>query len=140
MTITANWFSPANPTWRETFVKWQEKARVVLSVGVSGQAYALHVTTMEIRITVIDKVPAAEIGNIPCISETLDLPPLLTLIEQLPERSLWQHSTVKTPPVASKVVKLPRRTVVDQPQTVSEIPDVAVLEYELVEWSGSETL
>ena len=26
VTITANWFSPANPTWRETFVKWQEKA------------------------------------------------------------------------------------------------------------------
>nr|WP_306422202.1 strawberry notch family protein [Nostoc sp. CHAB 5715] len=140
VTITANWFSPNNPTWRETFVKWQEKARVVLSVGVSGKTYALHGTTMETRITVIDKVPAAEIGNIPCISETLDLPQLLTLIEQLSERSSWQHSTVKTPPVASKVVKLSRRTVVDQPQTVSEIPDVAVLEYELVEWSGSETL
>ncbi|WP_230967161.1 hypothetical protein [Nostoc commune] len=26
VTITANWFSPANPSWRETFVRWQEKA------------------------------------------------------------------------------------------------------------------
>ena len=129
VTITANWFSPNNPTWRETFVKWQEKARVVLSVGVSGKAYALHGTTMETRITVIDKIPAAEIGNIPCIPETLDLPELLTLIEQLPKRSSWQHSTFKTPPVtAAKVVKLPRRTVVDQPKTVSFLPDVAVLE------------
>lgn len=141
VTISANWFSPDNPTWRKTFVKWQEKARVVLSVGVSGQAYALHGTTMETRITVIDKIPAAEIGNIPCIRETLDLPELLTLIEQLPERSSWQHSTVKAAVVAAKVVKLPKRTVVvDQPQTVSLIPDVAVLEYELVEWSGSDSL
>ncbi|MEH2452640.1 strawberry notch-like NTP hydrolase domain-containing protein [Nostoc sp.] len=142
VTITANWFSPNNPTWRETFVKWQEKARVVLSVGVSGKVYALHGTTMETRITVIDKVPTAEIGNIPCIGETLELPELLALIEQLPERSSWQHSTVKTPSVtASKVVKLPRRTVVvAQPETVSSLPDVAVLEYELVEWSGSDSL
>ncbi|MEH2327379.1 MAG: hypothetical protein V7K32_28240 [Nostoc sp.] len=44
VTITANWFSPNNPTWRETFVKWQEKAQVVLSVGVIGKAYALHGT------------------------------------------------------------------------------------------------
>lgn len=26
VTITANWFSPANQIWRETFEKWQEKA------------------------------------------------------------------------------------------------------------------
>ncbi|MHC5855035.1 strawberry notch-like NTP hydrolase domain-containing protein [Nostoc sp.] len=141
VTITANWFSPANPTWRETFVKWQEKARVVLSVGVSGKAYAKHGTTMETRITVIDKVPSDNPSNIPCIRETLDLPQLLTLIEQLPERSSWQHSTVKAAVVAAKVIKLPKRTVVvDQPQTVSLIPDVAVLEYELVEWSGSDSL
>ncbi|AUB35590.1 Superfamily II DNA or RNA helicase, SNF2 family [Nostoc flagelliforme CCNUN1] len=24
VTISANWFSPANPTWRETFVKFQQ--------------------------------------------------------------------------------------------------------------------
>ncbi len=139
VTITANWFSPNNPTWRETFLKWHSEAQVVLSVGVIGKAYALHGTTMETRITVIDKIPAAEIGNIPCIGETLDLPELLTLIEQLPGRSSWQHSTVKAV-VAAKVVKLPKRIVVDQPQTVSLIPDVAVLEYELVEWSGSDSL
>ncbi|MGF2037480.1 MAG: strawberry notch-like NTP hydrolase domain-containing protein [Nostoc sp. CmiVER01] len=141
VTITANWFSPDNPTWRETFVKWQEKARIVLSVGVIGKAYALHGTTMETRITVIDKVPATEISNIPCIRETLDLPEILALIEELPERSLWQHSTVKTPSVtASKVVQLRKRQTVAQPETLSSLPDVAVLEYELVEWSGSDSL
>ncbi|MFN6486930.1 MULTISPECIES: strawberry notch family protein [unclassified Nostoc] len=115
-------------------------ARIVLSVGVIGKAYALHGTTMETRITVIDKVPSDNPSNIPCIRETLDLPQLLPLIEQLPQRSLWQHSTAKAEAAVAKVVKLPKRTVADQPQTVFEIPDVAVLEYELVEWSGSDSL
>ncbi|MCC5655294.1 hypothetical protein LC609_37280 [Nostoc sp. XA013] len=110
VTITANWFSPNNPTWRETFVKWHSEARVLLSVGVSGKAYALHGTTMETRITVIDKVPATEINNIPCIRETLDLPEILALIEQLPERSLWQHSTVKTLPVTARTYALTNKT------------------------------
>ena len=140
VTLSANWFSPLHPTWRETFVKWQEKARVLMSVGVSGKAYTLHGTTMETRITIIDKVPSDNHKQIPCIQQTLDLPELLALIEQLPQRSLWQHSTAKAEAAVAKVVKLPKRTVVDQTQTVSLIPDVAVLEYELVEWSGSDSL
>ncbi|MBU7585691.1 MAG: strawberry notch family protein [Nostoc sp. TH1S01] len=141
VTITANWFSPANPSWRETFVKWQEKSSVMLSVGVSGKAYAKHGTTIETRITVIDKVPADHPGDIPCIRETLDLPELLTLIEQLPRRSQWNAATIQAAAVATKVVKLPtNRTVVAQPEPTAEIPDVVVLEYEVVEWVANEGL
>ncbi|MBD2682942.1 MULTISPECIES: strawberry notch family protein [Nostoc] len=149
VTITANWFSPHNPTWRETFVKWQEFASVVLSVGVSGKAYAKHGTTTETRITVIDKVPANNKGDIPCIRETLDLPELLALIEQLqqrssltlPQASQWNAATMKTAVVAAKVVKLPtKRTTVAQPEPSAEIPDVVVLEYEVIEWTASEGL
>ncbi|MHC5594436.1 MAG: hypothetical protein ACYTXC_00420 [Nostoc sp.] len=57
VTITANWFSPNNPTWRETFHQWQEKARVLMSVGVNGKVYSKHGTQIDTRITVIDKVP-----------------------------------------------------------------------------------
>jgi hypothetical protein len=138
VTITANWFSPNNLTWRETFVKWQEFARVVLSVGVEGKAYAKHGTTTETRITVIDKVPA-DSSEIPCITETLDLPEILALIQQLPGRSPCA-ATVKVATVATKVVKLPKRTVVAQRETVSEIPDVVVLEYEVIEWSATDGL
>ncbi|MBD2302839.1 strawberry notch-like NTP hydrolase domain-containing protein [Nostoc sp. FACHB-190] len=141
VTISANWFSPNNPTWRETFVRWQEKSSVVLSVGVSGQAYAKHGTTIETRITVIDKVPASNPGDIPCIRETLDLPEILALIEQLPGRSQWNVATMKAAVVATKVVKLPtKRTVVAQPEPPAEIPDVVVLEYEVVEWVANEGL
>jgi len=140
VTITANWFSPNNPTWRETFVKWQEFARVVLSVGVNGKAYAKHGTTIETRITVIDKVPADNKGDIPCIRETLDLPELLALIEQLPLRLPWNATTAKAAVVAAKVVKLPLRTTMAQPEPSAEIPDVVVLEYEVVEWTATDGL
>ncbi|QLE59657.1 strawberry notch-like NTP hydrolase domain-containing protein [Nostoc sp. TCL26-01] len=138
--ISANWFSPANPTWREIFVKWQEKARVVLSVGVSGKVYSKHGTTMETRITVIDKIPAAERADIPCIPETLDLTEILALIEQLPQRSQWQRSTIKAVAAVAKVVNLPQRIALSQPKSSEEIPDVVVLEYEVIEWSANEGL
>ncbi|MDB9369187.1 strawberry notch family protein [Nodularia spumigena CS-586/05] len=141
VTISANWFSPANPSWRETFVKFQEKASVVLSVGVNGKVYSKHGTQMDTRITVIDKIPAANPADIPCIPETLDLPEILALIEQLPERSQWQRSTIKAVATFSKkVVTLPKRITVSQPETSAEIPDVVILEYEVIEWIASEGL
>ncbi|WP_138506079.1 strawberry notch family protein [Nostoc sp. PA-18-2419] len=140
VTITANWFSPANPSWRETFVRWHSEARVLMSVGVNGRVYSKHGTQIDTRITVIDKVPADNPGDIPCISETLDLSELLALIEQLPQRSSWERSDIKTAAIA-KVVQLPKRTTVAQPETVSSLPDdIVVLEYEVVEWSATEGL
>ncbi|MHC0067538.1 strawberry notch-like NTP hydrolase domain-containing protein [Nostoc sp. UIC 10890] len=139
VTITANWFSPANPSWRETFLKWQEKARVLMSVGVNGKVYSKHGTQIDTRITVIDKVPA-DSSEIPCITETLDLPELLALIEQLPQRSSWERSDIKAT-ARAKVVQLPKRTTVAQPETVSFLPDnVVVLEYEVIEWTASDGL
>ncbi|RCJ32555.1 methylase [Nostoc punctiforme NIES-2108] len=141
VTITANWFSPNNPTWRETFVRWHSEARVLLSVGVSGKVYSKHGTTIDTRITVIDKVPADNHRQIPCISETLDLPELLTLIEQLPERSPWERSEKIKAAAKAIVVQLPKRITVAQPETVSFLPDdIVVLEYEVVEWSANDGL
>jgi phospholipid N-methyltransferase len=139
VTISANWFSPNNPTWRETFLKWQDFARVLLSVGVNGKVYSKHGTQIDTRITVIDKVPADSPGDIPCIPETLDLPELLALIEQLPQRCPWERSDIKATAKA-KVVQLPKRSVVAQAETLSSIPDVVVLEYEVIEWSATEGL
>jgi phospholipid N-methyltransferase len=139
VTISANWFSPNNPTWRETFVRWHSEARVLMSVGVNGKVYSKHGTQIDTRITVIDKVPA-DSSEIPCITETLNLPEILALIEQLPGRSSWERSDIKAAAKA-KVVQLPKRSVVAQPETVSFLPDdVVVLEYEVVEWSATEGL
>ncbi|MHC0069051.1 strawberry notch-like NTP hydrolase domain-containing protein, partial [Nostoc sp. UIC 10890] len=148
VTITANWFSPNNPTWRETFVRWHSEARVLMSVGVNGKVYSKHGTTIDTRITVIDKVPA-DSSEIPCITETLDLPEILALIQQLPGRSsltLPQASqcnaaTIKAAVVAAKVIKLPtKRTAIALPEPSAEISDVVVLEYEVIEWSATDGL
>ncbi|MBC1222388.1 strawberry notch family protein [Nostoc sp. UCD121] len=140
VTITANWFSPNNPTWRETFVRWHSEARVLMSVGVNGKVYSKHGTTIDTRITVIDKVPA-DSSEIPCITETLDLPEILALIEQLPQRSSWERSEKVKAAAKAIVVQLPKRTTVVQPETVSSLPDdLIVLEYEVIEWTASEGL
>ncbi|MBE8991316.1 strawberry notch family protein [Nostoc sp. LEGE 12450] len=141
VTITANWFSPANPSWRETFVRWHSEAQVLMSVGVNGKVYSKHGTQIDTRITVIDKVPADNHRQIPCISETLDLPELLALIEQLPKRSLWERSEKVKAAAKAIVVQLPKRITVAQPETVSSLPDdIVVLEYEVVEWSANDGL
>ncbi|MEH1899407.1 MAG: strawberry notch family protein [Nostoc sp.] len=140
VTITANWFSPNNPAWRETFVRWHSEARVLMSIGVNGKVYSKHGTQIDTRITVIDKVPA-DSSEIPCISETLDLPELLALIEQLPERSPWERSEKVKAAAKAIVVQLPKRITVAQPETVSFLPDdLVVLEYEVIEWTASEGL
>ncbi|MEH2078488.1 MAG: hypothetical protein V7K89_00265 [Nostoc sp.] len=58
----------------------------------------------------------------------------------MPGRSPWNASTVKAAVVVAKVVKLPKRQIVAQPETVSEIPGIVILEYEVVEWSATEGL
>ena len=111
----------------------------MLSVGVNGKVYSKHGTQMDTRITVIDKVPA-DSSDIPCIHQTLELGEILHLIEQLPQREPWHHSTGTVQAHTRKVVTLPKRIVIAQPEPVSELLDVVVLNYELVEWNGSEGL
>ncbi|MHC5827362.1 MAG: methylase, partial [Nostoc sp.] len=123
VTITANWFSPSNDDWRETFVKMQEKATVVLSVGVNGKVYSKHGTQMDTRITVIDKVPPADPTDIACIPHTVELAELLTLIEQLPTRPVWQPSTSTAQIPTSKVVTLS----VVKPKKSHFIPDTQAI-------------
>ncbi len=56
--ITGASLSPDEPGWREAFVDLQQTARVVFTAAVDGQVYARHGTTVETRLTVIEKVPA----------------------------------------------------------------------------------
>ena len=56
---------PRSPGWREAFVRLQERGRVVFTAALAGQAYARHGTTMETRLTVIDRVPAEDPRRFP---------------------------------------------------------------------------
>ena len=145
VTITANWFSPSNDDWRETFLNMQEKATVVLSVGVNGKVYSKHGTQMDTRITVIDKVPAADPTHIACIPHTVELTELLELIEQLPTRLVWQPPNLNAQATAPKtvslsLVKLKQSHSIPDTQATSQFIDVAPLNYEVVEWTATEGL
>jgi predicted RNA methylase len=57
--------SPDNPTWRDSFVRLQERGRVAFSAAVDGRVYARHGTNVETRLTVIDRVPAEDPAAFP---------------------------------------------------------------------------
>ncbi|MEJ1934523.1 strawberry notch family protein, partial [Nostoc sp. NIES-2111] len=144
VTISANWFSPNNPAWRDTSIKMQEKATVVLSVGINGKVYSKHGTQIDTRLTVIDKVPAADPQQIPCISDTVELAELTALIKQLPARSVWERITPTAQTAVSKAIRLntvkPKSQSVPINQELSQFIDVAPLDYEVIDWAANDGL
>jgi hypothetical protein len=56
--ITGASLSPDDPPWRESFMRLQERGRVVFSAAVDGSVHARHDMTIDTRLTVIDRVPA----------------------------------------------------------------------------------
>ena len=63
--ITGANLSPDNPAWREAFVRFQERGRVVFSAAIDGRVYARHGTTIDTRLTVIDRVARRRSGRLP---------------------------------------------------------------------------
>ena len=59
---------PDNPAWRDAFVRLQERGRVVFSAAIAGAVFAKHGTTIETRLTVIDRLPADDADGIPAVS------------------------------------------------------------------------
>jgi hypothetical protein len=79
---------PDNPAWRDAFARLQERGRVVFTAAVDGAVYAKHGTTIETRLTVIDKLPADDPAVFPAVAGVApDVATLLGWIdEQLPPR------------------------------------------------------
>ena len=63
--ITGASLAPDNPAWRDAFVRLQERGRVVFSRAIDGRVYARHGTTIDTRLTVIDRVPADDPTRFP---------------------------------------------------------------------------
>ncbi|QHO77636.1 methylase [Bradyrhizobium sp. CCBAU 051011] len=56
--ITGANVAPDNPSWTSAFSRLQERGRVVFSAAIAGTVFARHGTTIDTRLTVIDKQPA----------------------------------------------------------------------------------
>ncbi len=87
--ITGANCSPDHRAWRDGFVRLQEKARVVFTAPIAGSVFAPHGTSIETRLTVIDKHPAEDPTVFPAApSMAPDLATLLRwLVDTLPPRT-----------------------------------------------------
>ena len=66
--ITGASLAPETPAWRDAFIRLQERGRVVFTAAIDGAVYAKHGTTIDTRLTVIDKLPAADPTSFPHIA------------------------------------------------------------------------
>ncbi|MFL0670697.1 MAG: strawberry notch-like NTP hydrolase domain-containing protein [Erythrobacter sp.] len=146
--ITGANCAPDHKAWRDGFVRMQDKARLVFSAAIAGSVFAPHGTTIETRLTVIDKLPADNPAQFPASPGMA--PDLATLVrwlaDSLPPRKPIAASALQ-PLVAArnsnaiKASPRPRLAAAPIPAT-SGVP----LDYHVIDWCApsdgklSETL
>lgn len=96
VTITGANFGPEQPAWRDTFIRLQERGRIVFTAAIHGSVYAKHGTSIETQLTVIDKLPAEDPAAFPGSAGVApDVATLLAWIEaQIPPRLPDRKSVV----------------------------------------------
>lgn len=87
--ISGTDLSPHHPKWRQAFVQLQATARLVFTACLDGSAYAKHGTTIDTRLTVIDKVPAEDARVFPAqLSKARNVTELLDrVLRHIPPRA-----------------------------------------------------
>ncbi|KRB29847.1 methylase [Mesorhizobium sp. Root695] len=142
VTISGANFGPQAPAWRDAFIRLQRHGRVVFTAAIEGSVYARHGTTIETRMTVIDKLPADDPSFFP---ESPGLAPdaamLLGWIEEhLPAR-LPVAETIKVLPAGSvprSVRGYPGRSVACPARHELSGPAGVELSYETIDWAPGE--
>jgi predicted RNA methylase len=139
--ITGANFAPDNPAWTDAFAQLQQRSRVVFSAAIDGAVYAKHGTTIETRLTVIDKQPADEQCKFPASPGMA--PDSVTLLDwvlrDVPARL---PIVAAARPVCRPVVS---RTSRGTPVRSSSFPAIAVaaesieLAYETLDWQPAES-
>lgn len=132
VTITGEGFSPFSAKYRPSFVNLQKEARVVYSSGIAGKLYAKQGTTVDTRITVIDRIPAVNPEDFSCYYEMSDnIPALLALVARhVPARS---HAPEETKPTI-----IAQRPLTPSSNTKSKEEVAIELEYLTREWLGTD--
>ena len=142
--ITGVSFAPEAPAWRDAFAHLQGPGRVVFTAAIGGAVYAKHGTTIETRLTVIDKVPADDPGTFPTSPGMApDVATLLGWIgTHIPPRPPVASATVVGTAVTSapRTVRsyLARTGVASGPKTPTADPEAIELAYETIDWTPSE--
>ena len=140
--ITGANLSPDNPTWRDGFVRLQERGSVVFSAAIDGRVYARHGTSVATRLTVIDRVPADDPSAFPpSQSAASDVATLLDwVIRHVPPRPTMAASPAAPPatPACRPSFARPAPRAIP-PQPIGPAPEDAVeLVYEPCCWAPAE--
>ena len=136
--ITGASCAPSASTWRGAFTRLQEQGRVVFTAAIDGKVYAKHGTTIETRLTVIDKLPAENPGVF--VESAGKAPDTATLLQwvlaAVPPRSPVTPAPVVALPVTACAMPV-RVTTSAPPSAVSPVPDMSAVElaYETSDWT-----
>ena len=142
VTISGANVGPDNPAWTGSFKRLQEQGRVVFSAAIDGAVYAKHGTTIETRLTVIDRVPADDIASLPASPGIApDLPTLLSWVMQYvpPRRPIAGTAAAVMPASGGRSMPRTVRAHVGQRQPAVAVPAVDLvateIAYEPVDWT-----
>nr|WP_026014860.1 MULTISPECIES: strawberry notch family protein [unclassified Chelatococcus] len=140
--ITGAGFAPDAPKWRDAFVRLQEHGRVVFTAAIDGRVYARHGTTIDTRLTVIDKLPADDPTAFPASPGIAPDPATLLgwIEENLPPRASLSLPTIASlRPAASDPNNRSsfHAGAVEQASAIA-VPAGEELAYETIEWRPPE--
>ncbi|QBE91357.1 methylase [Sphingomonas paucimobilis] len=143
VTITGSSFAPDMPAWRDAFIRLQEHGRVVFTAAIDGAVYAKHGTTIDTRLTVIDKRPADDPVVFPAsLGIAPDAATLMGWVgEHVPPR-LPVDPAISVPvatPAAPKTVRgYLARAATSAPIRPAVEPEGVELAYETLDWTPAE--
>ncbi|MER9900491.1 strawberry notch family protein [Mesorhizobium sp. M0130] len=144
--ITGANFSPELPSWRESFVRLQEHGRLVFTAAINGAVFAKHGTTVETRLTVIDKLPADNPGTLPESAGTAtDVATLIAWIDKhVPARlpvgaSAFGQAAKALGSTARTVRGYVARSAASSPVRSLAEPQRVELAYETLDWTPAES-
>ncbi len=142
--ITGAGCSPDLPAWSESFAQLQERGRVVFTAAIDGRIYARHGTTMDTRLTVIDRLPADDPAIFPASRGIApDLATLLGwVLADIPPRPPHGAGSLAIPGVAM-TIRSASSTACRQPEPdplpiPDAAPEAALLDYEPADWTPPE--
>jgi predicted RNA methylase len=145
--ITQASIAPDNPAWREDFHRLQERGTVVFSAAIDGAVYARHGTTIDTRLTVIDKHPAADTTAFPPSpgiapdADTLlrwvvdSVPPRLPIANAATSTASMPIGRVPRHRAGRRSVWVPAKA---SPPTSAGESEAVELSYETIDWKPAE--
>ena len=139
--ITGANCAPDNPMWTDAFIRLQERGRIVFSAAIDGLVYAKHGTTIDTRLTVIDRLPAPDPTAFPALhscapdAATLlgwianSVPPRLPFATPVITRAMVRPAAARPQRVAPRPASVPAM----RPE-----PEAVELTYETIDWMPVE--